>query len=251
MVVQKMMSSLGVCILVLLFGANNFSRAQKSAVAGKDDALAAKQLENVQIEAQSIGRLFADLSLSYDIPIGLEIALNDDESAIYHIDFKKGTLSELLTQFVARHDQYAWEITDGVVNVFPKDYHRDLLLEELLETKIGSFSIKEKTNCWTLVESLITTPEIKEILEIKKTTYRSRSFSGAYIPQLGRHFTLDVSNMQLKTILNKVTKESQTAKFWLITRNGNDQTLFIGLSARHEDFPPSNNKLSAPQQNVH
>jgi hypothetical protein len=25
------------------------------------------------------------------------------------------------------HDQYVWEITDDVVNIFPKDYYRDAL----------------------------------------------------------------------------------------------------------------------------
>lgn len=232
----KTMSSLAVSTLVLLFGVNNLSSAQKPALEGKDVTLATRRLENVKVKAQSVGQMFSDLSLSLDIPIGLEIAPDDDESATYDIDFKGGTLSELLTQFVARHNQYTWEIKDGVVNVFPKDGRRHPLFGELLETTISGFSINENTDCWTVADSLVTTPEIKQILEINGTTYRRRSFSGAYIPQLGRNFKLGVSNMTLRSILNKVIKESPTARFWVITRNSSDQTFFIGLSARHEEL---------------
>jgi hypothetical protein len=230
---------LAICAL-LFFMVSSSLCAQQSAAAANDATLADRHLENVKIEAQSLGSLLSDLSLYYDIPIGLEIALDDDQYAIYHIDFKKGTLSDLLNQFVAQHSQYTWEIKDDVVNVFPKNKFRDLLFGNLLETTINSFSVKQKTNCWVLAKSLADTPEIKRILEDNNTTYRGRSFTGAYIPQVGRNFTLDVSNATLKSILNKVIKESPTAKFWLITRNSSDQTVFLSFGARHEDVPLKN-----------
>lgn len=237
MMVRSRVSGFTLCILLWCFGLSSFFHTQTSAIADQDETLATRPLENVRIEAQGIGRLLSELSLSYNMPLGLEIALKDDEAATYQIDFKKGTLSDLLTQFVAQHDQYSWEIKDGVINVFPKDSDRDPLFGELLETKIRSFSVKQETNCWTLAQSLVATPEIKEVLEMKGATYRSRGFSGSYIPQLGRNFRLDVSNMTLKSILNKVAKESPTAKFWLLTRNSNDQTLSISFNARQEDSP--------------
>ncbi len=243
----KIVLRFAICVLVMFLGASNFYYAQKSAVVSKDGKLAVMQLENVQIEAQSIGRLFSKLSLFYNIPIGLETALNDDEFATYNIDFKKGTLSDLLTQFVSQHNYYIWEIQDGVVYIFPKNNYRDVLLSELLETKISSFSVKEETSCWMFVESLVDTLEIESVLKANGTTYRERNFSGAYIPQVGRNFTLDVSNTALKSILNKVVKESPKAKFWHITRNSYDQTVFIGLEARHENFPIKNKKPVFPE----
>jgi hypothetical protein len=249
--VSKRMLSLGVAILVLFFGANNFLYAQKFDPATKDADLAARLLENVQIESQSIGSLFSHLSLYYDIPIGLETALSDDEFATYQIDFKKGTLSDLLTRFVARYDKYDWEIKDGVVNVFPKGNQRNVLFKELLDTTISSFSVKENTSCVALIKSLLTTPEIKRILEINETTYRTPIPGGFGIQQVGRDFKLDVSNMTLKSILNKVIKESPTANFWLITRDSYDQALFVNLSARHEELPMKDGKPVLPQQNAH
>lgn len=228
----------GLSALVLCLALSNSSSAQ--AGAEKRNALADKQLNNVRIEAQSIGSLFAKLSLSYDIPVGVEIALNDNELAIYHLDFKNGTLSELLTQFVTQHKQYVWEIRDGTVNVFPSENHRDPILKELLATEISKLSIKENTSAWELQNSLISAPEILK----KREAYRIRpaglNFTGLYFPQLGRDFTLDVSNVTMRWILNRVIADSPTAKCWLMKRYQKDQTFFIRIGARHEASPKSN-----------
>jgi hypothetical protein len=156
----------------------------------------------------------------------------------------------LLTQFTSRHDQYTWGIKDGLVNVFPKDDRRDPLFRELLETTISSFTVNRGSDCWAVADSLAAAPEIKQILENNGTAYRRRSFTGAYIPQLGRDFKFEVSNMTLRSTINKLIKESPTARFWLITRNSSDQTLFMSLRARHEDLPTGDGKLTPAQQKI-
>jgi hypothetical protein len=232
----KILLSLVAFTLSITIGANCFASTQAGASVSKNADLAAMRLENVQIEAQSIGSLFSELALSYNIPIGLEVALKEDASASYVVDFKKGTLAELLSKLVTQHRQYDWQIRDGVVYVFPKDNYRDALFHHLLETKIRRFSVRENTSCWTLTESLAGTPEMKKILEANGTTYRAPSFTGPYIPQVGRHFKLDVSDLTLKSILDRVIRQSSIARFWVMTRN-QDGSLNISLAAMHEDFP--------------
>lgn len=227
--------SLAICVLVLFVAVNDFCSAQGRTIANQSNNLTARQLGKVHIEQQSLASLLSDLSLSYEIPIGLELAVNDDELAVHKIDFSGGSLSDLLTQFVAQHSQYTWEIKDGVVNIFPKDKYRDLILDELLSAKIGAFSIKANTSCWDLQKSLTSTPEIRRIREVYGIAPSGFNFTGLYFPQLGRDFTLDVSNMTVKSILNKVVKDSPTARYWVIKRHTDDQTFFIRLGARHED----------------
>jgi hypothetical protein len=231
----KMMLRLAVYALVMLFGATSLVCVQEPAVANKYGDLADKQLENVQIEGQGVAALLTDLSLSYNIPIGLEIASNDDEFTTYTFDLKRGTLTDLLTQFVKQHNQYTWEITDGVVNIFPKSNYRDFVLDELLKVKISKFSVKENTGCWTLADSLSNTIEVQYVLKTYGMTRSGLNFSGAYFPQVGRQFKLDVTDMTVKSILNKVIKESPVAKIWLIKRYSVNGTFDIRLNARHED----------------
>lgn len=231
----KMMLRLAVYALVTLFGATSLVCAQEPAVTNKAGNLADMQLENVRIEEQSIESLFTALSLSYNIPIGLEIASNDDEFATYALDLKKGTLTDLLTQFARQHNQYTWKIKDGVVNIFPKQNYRDFVLDELLTVQISKFSVRENSSCFTLEESLTNTVEVRKILQTYGLARSGLNFSGVYFPQVGRHFKLDVSDMPVKTILNKVIKESPIAKIWLIKKYSHDQTFVIRLNARHED----------------
>jgi hypothetical protein len=238
------------CILACVLSAVNGSIAQRPAVASKNVDLAQMPLENVRIEVKGIRELFSRLSLSYDIPVGLEIARNEDEWTAYRINFKKGALSDLLTQFVAEHNQYVWEIEDGVVSVFPKEGYRDPILRELLATEIDSFSVKEKTSSWAFGNSLVSTPEIRRILERYGISYDAGYLGGFYIQQLGQHFTLDVSKMQLKSILDKVIKESPVARNWMVRNISSTQTLFLRVNAKLECSPASPEEHGKAQQMV-
>jgi hypothetical protein len=221
------------CVLAVGLGASS-SLAQSSMVARV--GLAQKRLANIHIKARGIGALFSRLSLSYDIPIGLEIAGNDDPRAIYQLDLQNGTLAELLTQFAAEQNQYAREIKNGVVNVFPKNEYRDALLTELLNTEISSFAVKKRTSCWALSDALAATPEIKSILDANRMTHSPGYVAGFYIPQLGKKFALTVSQMNLKSILDKVVKESPVARIWIVSRNSSEEML-LTVSARAENLP--------------
>lgn len=228
-------------VFVLIFGANSVSYTQKSVEIIKETDLSAKQLENIQIKTQSLEQICSRLSIFYDIPISLETALNANEVTPYIIDFDKGNLPDLLTQIIDQanraQDQYEWEIKDNVVNIFPKDKYRDLTLKSLLETNISSFSVKEKTGAATFTESLVETPEIKKFLETNGISYRRQIPNGFYIPQLGSNFTLNVSNITLRSILDKVIKESPTARMWTIERDSDSpQTFSIYVFAKQGDF---------------
>lgn len=232
-------------ILLLCWALNLVALSQRGTVWAKADA--AMQLPSTQIEGQGIEAFFSDLSLTYDIPIALEIASNNYELAEYRLDFKGGTLSELLTRFVAQHEEYTWEIQDEVVRVFPKEKYRDPDFKELLGTQLKTFSISEKTSCWALEDALVSTPEIKKILEAHSLQVSGRNFTGVYLPQLGRNFKLEVSNTTLGSLLNTVIKESPVARIWFIKRYSYDRTFAIRFNARHEDAPSFDTRALRPQ----
>ncbi len=94
-----------------------------------------RPLRNVLIQKQSVASLFADLALSCDIPIGVEVAQNDEDVDNYVLDFEHGTVRQLLDQFCSEHNLYTWELQEGVVNVFPKPKYRDKALEKTIERK--------------------------------------------------------------------------------------------------------------------
>jgi|SRR5215831_857580 len=109
--------------------------AQTRARRAEED-LRQRRLQNVKIEADSVGQLFSDFSLDFNIPVGVETAVNDDESVVYSLALSSGTLVDLLTSFVSEHPAYAWEIKDDVVRLFPRSGHRDPILNNLLAVEI-------------------------------------------------------------------------------------------------------------------
>jgi hypothetical protein len=236
-IVLKMMLSFAGSLLALVLCAGNLIYAQEAVAKSKDQPLAQMPLKDVRIEAQTIRGLFSDLSLSYRIPVGVEMAFDDNDLSTYRLELKKGTLSELLTKFFTQHDQYAWEIKDGVVRIYPTGNHRDAVVDELLETQIGSLFVEEGSGCSSLEDAIANAAEVKRILKANGVTYRRLNFTGFYIPQLGERFRLDVSNITVRAILNKVIKESPLAKMWVIKRYGTDQTLYINISANSYETP--------------
>lgn len=247
---MKLTLKLAVCVLACVLSAPGHPAAQSSVGGDKGVDFAQLPLGETQVEIQGVDELFAYLSFTYNVPIGLEVAQDEDVRATYRLNFKKGKLSDLLTQFVTEHNRYAWRIDDGVVSVFPKDGHRDPLLRELLTTEVSNFSVKEKTTCVTFAQSLLNTPEVRKTLEGYGLTFDTGRFGGFYIQQLGQRFSLNFSEAQLKAILDRVIEESPTAKFWVVKRNRAMQELSLRVKAKIEDPPKFNEDSNSAHKNL-
>ena len=211
------------------------ARAQNATTAPV--TLAQMPLENMRIKAQSISDLLSRLALRYDIPIGLEVARPGNLSSFHRLEFRKGTPSDLLTQFIAEHDEYAWKIEDGVVSIFPRDAYRDPLVNRLLATEINHFSVAKGTVTWSVSKNLFATPEIQSMLEPFELKCGMDGFSGFFFPQLGKEFSFSVSRMSLKSILDKIVKESPAAKFWTLSNNYSDESVTLIVDAGFEYAP--------------
>jgi hypothetical protein len=240
-----MLKALRICALfIIVTGLVNFSFAQNSTIKKNED-LAELKVENLKIRAQGIEGLFAEISFSLDVPIGIETGPEADPLTEYKIDFKGGKLSVLLDEAVnlvnQKQKQYSWRMAEGVINISPDEIYREKAIASLLETRIDSFAIKEGTSCASFAASIFETREIRDVLEANSPTFRRQNPGGFYFPQLGEKFTLVFSNTTLKSALNKVIKESPITRIWFIRRNfHHPESVTLGLSAWHEGLPIEN-----------
>lgn len=227
-----MRSVFAFCLLaVFTFGAATSLLAQDRIVARKRVVSPDMQLENVHLKRQKVSDLFGSFSFQYLVPVGLEVAHGGEEPTLFELDFQGGSLSNLLTQFVAAHPEYTWKIDDGILNIFPKDDYRDPLLKQLLATEINSFSLAKRTSSWNFGQNLFATPEAKRLIDSYRVTYDTGYLGGFYIQQLGREYSFDVSTMPLRSILNKVVKESPTTRYWTISNDLVARRLFLRVNA--------------------
>jgi hypothetical protein len=211
--------------------------AQSSEVYRQDNDLATKQFESVVLEGQMF-ELFSKLALHLDVPIGLEIGSESHDLSLYRIELTNGTLPELLDQIIKQNPKYDWLFEKGVVNVFPRVESRDLFIGEILSVRVKRFTIKKGTVGLDVQDLLFTSPEIKAIMDRNGIEPAGTNFSGFSFPQLGREFSLNVSNRTTKEILNQIVKKSPLARIWIVSRDISARTLRLTVNSRHESMAP-------------
>jgi len=225
----------GVVSMILLITISRSYRieAQSLGSSRKNSDLATRLIKNVELEGQ-LSNLLTRLSLEYDIPLGLEVSSDEQLSNRYRLELSEGTVADLMSQIISQNERYDWLIENGVVNIFPRDKYRDAFLAELLTVRIGSFAVNKNSDCWKLQTDLVNTPEIKVIIDAHGMQ-TGMNFSGFYIPQLGRNFSLKVSNITLKALLNQIIRESPLARTWLISADSSSRTLNLGVTSRQHE----------------
>ncbi len=223
---------LGVVLMTLLIAISNSYRAEAQSPDSlrKNTDLATRLIKNVALEGK-FSNLLTRLSLDYDIPLGLEISSDEQLSNHYKVELSEGTVADLMSQIVSQNGQYDWIIENGVVNIFPRDKYRDAFLAELLTVRIGSFAVDKNSDCLKLQNDLVKAPEIKAVIDAHGMQ-TGINFSGAYIPRLGQQFSLKVSDITLKALLNQIIRESPLARTWIISTDNSSRTLSLGVTSR-------------------
>ena len=218
-------------ILFITMSNSHRAEAQNRDPATKNSELATRLIKDVSLEGQ-LWNLLTRLSLTYDIPIGLEVSSDEQKSNHYRVELSEGTIADLMGQIISQNERYDWVIENGVVNVFPRDKYRDPFLAEILGVRISSFAVTQNSDCWKLEEDLVNIPEIKAVID-EHGMRTGANFSGPYIPQLGQQFSLKLSNTTLKALINQVIRESPLARTWIISTDSSSRVLSLRVNSRH------------------
>ncbi len=226
----------GVVSMVLLIIISNSypTEAQSRDSVKKNSDLATRLIKDVALEGQ-LWELLGRLSLDYDIPLGLEISPDEQLSNRYRVELSEGNVADLMSQIMSQNERYDWLIENGVVNIFPRDKYRDTFLAELLTVRIRRFAVNNNSDCWGLQNDLVSTPEIKAVIDAHGMQAIGADFTGFYIPQLGRNFSLKVSDITLKALLNRIVKDSPLARTWLISTDSSSRTVSLRVSSRQHE----------------
>jgi hypothetical protein len=173
----------------------------------------------LQMEKGTMIEAVNRLALDNSIPIGWEFSSEDHHNQhTLNIVLRNTRLRDVLDQLMLQDHSYRWIVDDGVINIIP-NVARDEVLEKLLSLKIKNFETPRRSNTITLRDSILDLPEIEQFLHAKglKPSH-SVSYSGP-IPTLDTEFNLKVSGVLLRSLLNKVIRQSD-ARIWLLSRSG-------------------------------
>lgn len=222
--IKGCMSGLAALLLLL-------SCARGTLGQGADARLLERPIRKVKIkEAANVHLALSSLANEYGVPIGLEVANERGEPKI-SLDFEGRPLREILDAIIAQDHRYEWKLIDGVINVFPKTA-RDLVLKDLLETRVRHFTIDKGTGRFDIGVRITEIPEVRAKLERAGISYGAGGFiSNADFAEAGPEFALDVSGLTLREILNRIVATSET-RYWIVNRvvgENNDSKLIINF----------------------
>jgi hypothetical protein len=186
------------------------------------------RIDNLRLEAQNIHLVLSQLSEKTSIPIGLEVSLKDDLSVRkqFQIQIDHGTLVDVLEAIVKQDPVYTWTIREGVVNILPQECCRDPFLQELLSVGLEKFSIKRGLGKLGFRLKLSADPAVKTLLDRYRVVEDNQSFMSRDLTPLGRNYELEVRDVSVVELLNRVVRESQT-KYWIMQRYGEHRQFFV------------------------
>lgn len=223
---KNLMRWIGIALVVALLSAHTFTATSISR--SVDEDLLHSRLRNLHIHGKNIHLILSTISDQNKIPIGLEVSLVDNlaMSKNITIDINDDTLEDVLNSIISQYPIYSWEIRDHVVNVFPKEPHRDFVLKKVLDTKLDSISIQKETRRLTLREMLCKNENVMKILDANAITPANESFTARDFGNVGRDFSFEASNVSVAAVLNRVIRDSQT-KYWIIFRDGDRKQYLV------------------------
>lgn len=194
----------------------------------ESQGLLERSIDELYLEGTNIGILLSSFSYQTKIPIGLEVSQYDDLSPEkrMRVHIKKGSVREALDSIVKQSRLYTWKVQDEVVNVLPTDPNRDRLLRELLETRLERFAITRGLSRLGLRIALTKSPPIEAVLSRENVRPENSSFMSRDTRPLGRDYLLDVTNISVSELLNRIIRDSQT-KYWIVLRHGTRKEYFV------------------------
>ena len=214
---------------------------------GQETDLKDKRI-TIKMEQQPLGVVFKYLMENYDIPIGFEESTldrgrpdfkfyanlpgqpqNKTQSAggveftmtyrgrIFKarkypitLNAENERLEEVFNQIVEQMENYKWEISDDVVNIYPVK-GRDERFERLMGMNVQRFTLEKGKTIEDITTNLLALPEFEKFLKANKLEFLGVRYGTATFvlkAQYGRTLNvgMDFSNLTFRDLLNKITK---------------------------------------------
>lgn len=212
-------------LLIIVFAAGPFVQSETRS---REKSISDLGVTDLQIEGKNINQLLAKIAYKYGVPISLEVATDEDllKSKVLTVQLKKGTLADVFNDVVKQKPSYTWQTSDSVIRVFPNDDFRDPLLQTVLETRINHIVVRKSTAKLNFREALTRSPELQNLFASYNVRASNEAFSRFDIEPFGGDFSIDLAGVPVRSVLDKLIKNSKT-KYWFINREGENREYLL------------------------
>ncbi len=151
-----------------------------------------------------ITMILAALPNAYGVTVGLEL----DAQRYHHVGMSllDATVTDVMNAIVQSSKKYQWRQTGGFVDVWPLAGSNPLL-----ETRIGSFNVKDVSPSEAL-DQLLNLPEVQANMTALNLKRRAPEVSPGKLSS--SRFSVSLEGVSLREALNKITQESRI-EIWI------------------------------------
>lgn len=181
-----------------------------------------------QDESALISQL-AKLATRYQTPVGLELSIRDSGASPSAGVAKRSEVTGLetdLNNLTTRFSGYQWNVSDGVVSVFPSESDRDIALTTFLDSRAEHVDMKSRTSAFELKRRIAESRNVDAVLASHGLTLLNElDFETDHAP-FYRSFSAVFEDKSVREILNDVVTRAPVL-MWVSGRDGNRSGLFI------------------------
>ncbi len=178
---------------------------------------------SISMKDVAFGTVIGHLTRNYGLSFGVEVVPGYEESddlrfamskpnyeifiekkTQFSLDLKDASLAEVMDSLMKQKPGYRWEISDGVINIFPTEA-RDERLRKLLELKIASFVMENERDLLVgkILDCIVDLPELK-VFEKSYDLSIPRTHVGSIDALFIKMDKVQFKNLSLKQLLNKL-----------------------------------------------
>ena len=148
--------------------------------------------------------LLAALPNSYGVTVGLE--LDTQHNNLVGVSLVDATVTDVMNAIVQSSKKYQWRQSGGFVDVWPAAGSNPLL-----ETRIGSFNVKDVSPSEAFTQ-LLNLPEVQANMTALKLKRRAPDGSPGKLSS--SRFSVNLEGVSLREALNRIAQESRI-EIWI------------------------------------
>ena len=179
-----------------------------------------KTIIDLHLSSATLLETLGELAVHHRVPIGFEIAADDDEQPRLTLDINRASLEQVMELIIHQVPKYEWQIRDGVVNIQPKD-SSGTFLDRLLNTRISHYTAPKNATKFEIRNAIFDLDEVKRVLAMDKMKISKLDYF-TYPSIYSKEVDLSITNTDVRGVLNKVARDSEH-KIWVVHLKGENR----------------------------
>ena len=202
-----------VMFLALAFSGLGKSQLTAPVATQNVQAILHSQVSAYSLKADDFAHALISLSARFNLPMGIEWVRSPETTKRFNLSWSDTSVEQMLKTLVESQPGYQFEISDGIVHVFPSSINSSA--QNFLNFKIDKFELRNQ-----VVETA--SHKLRDLVRLRVSPPKSATDHGAGVgysqaANIGDpEFSMALENVSVRQVLDSLATASNK-KIWVVT----------------------------------